>query len=461
LVTSVTASGLFTLASIRCDTFQFQDSIRFGLWRIENIDDGSCAYWHSTDTWVVLGRVASVVGHALGGLIVFYLSALLWSCGCYSSSSSSSSHHRQDYRTVLKQLMPTSLLTFWLLGSAIAIGMVGTVSLASTIVRSELCQGQCALRFSGLYCAAILWVATGVSLILIPLYTNGVASLPVGMYIESSTDHSAAWKNSSKNKHSGSATSNEDHTGSGNTADSTDHEEAGFAIVKTFHNGETHITETINEPDGTIRRTHIVKSPDGSQRVSARIYDDANGPYISDDDDDEEAAAVQHDLQQERIAGNEKIVQILLGDSPQDARPISTTIHWGVPSPHRVQPATFFQEPPLDVEAPAPLEQLASQSIISSESGAESLSFFPCHVPAMLNAEMNNPMVDNDVDDDEEEDDDDDDDDMFSHENGSIPSTIAFNKPPPPGDGESAATSSTPYGPRLLPEPLASRHDVV
>jgi hypothetical protein len=356
--------------------------------------------------------------------------------------------------------MPTSLLTFWLLGSGIAIGMVGTVSLASTIVRSELCQGQCAVQFKGLYCAAILWVATGFSLLLIPLCTNGSALLPLGMEIESSTDHSAAWKNSSKNKQSGSATSNEDHTGSGNTADSTDHEEGGFAIVKTFHNGETHITETINEPDGTIRRTHIVKSPDGSQRVSARIYDEANGPYFSDDDDDEEAAALRRDLQQERIAGNEKVVQILLGDSPQDARPISTTIHWGVPSPHRVQPATYFQEPPLDVdvEAQAPLGQMASQSIKSDGSGADSLSFFPCHVPAMLNAEMNNPMMNNDVDDDEEEDDDN---DTFSHENCSIPSTIAFNKPPPPEDGESAATNSTPYGPCLLPDPLANRHDVV
>jgi hypothetical protein len=490
LATSVTASVLFTLASIRCDTFQFQTGrIRFGLWRIENAavdsegdDDGDCVFWHTDDAWVLRSRVASILGHVLGLVIAVYLATLLassTSCGCgfrygggdnnfNNSSSTTTSQHQHQGRsscaTFLKRLIPTSLLTYWLVGAGIAIGLVGTVSLASTIVNADLCQGQCTVQFTGLYFAAMLWAASGFSLLLIPLYTNAPPESPLGMDIESSNGTmDRSWK---RQKRSDSATSNEDH----NTDESNSHEEpAGFAIVKTFYNGETHITETVNEPDGTIRRTHIVKSPDGTQRVSARVYDEANGPYMSDDDRDgaENGNVAAQMAQQDRMADNEKVVQILLGDSPQDARPVSTTIHWGVPSPHRILPVTYFQEPPLEVEAPAPFAA-SSESTSSATSGAEAgidtMPFFPCPVHDIMDNRggggrggrggrgkeggVGGVGGDKDVDDDENM--------SGQNEVDSVPSTIAFNNPLLTEDGDTVNT-----GPRLFIQTSLPRNDVV
>jgi hypothetical protein len=405
-VTSLTATILFNLASIRCDTFQFQEKIRFGLWKIQIIKDGTCSSWDTTmvDAWVIGARVGSVVGQVSGGIIVVYLGFLFWSL-------SSTQHQPAAF---LKQRTSSSLLSFTIIGFAIAIGMVGTISLASTIVRSDMCQGQCSVQFSGLYCAAILWVASGFSLLLVPLF----APFSSGEGSESA-ENPSSWKNVGK-KRSGSVTSNEDH-GIGS-------EENGFAIVKRFNNGETHITEMINEPDGTIRRTQIVKSPNGSEQVVAKIYDE-DGSYVSASID-EEAAVVEAGEQPNRIADNENVVKILLSDSPGDVRPISTTIHWGIPSSHRVKPVTYFQEPPLEEEAPAPL------TFSQSTSSHEILSFFPCQVQDILNERG--------------------DEDDNSIENSSIPSIIAFNRLPRIEDEH----SSDDYGPRVLNKP-SGRHDVV
>lgn len=401
-VTNLTALVLFALSSFRCDTFQFKSSIQFGLWYIT--EDESCRYWNTDDVWVKRGRVASVLAILFGSVLLVYLSLLLVSSSCSSR----------------RVALSASLGHLRILGGAIAIGMVGIVSLASTIVRADLCQDQCIVNFSGLYCSAILWVSTGFSLLLVPLCTSG----------QDADDHKDRWKSTSN-----SATSNED---GGETT--TEPEDGGFAIVKTFNNGETHITETIHEKDGTIRRTHIVKAADGKERVSARVYDDET-PFSPEED----ASAYDKEHQ---IADNEEVMNILLSDCPENARPLSTSIHWGSPKTfNEAKPVTYFQEPQMEMEPPAPF---AVVSLSPSTVSQETEEVFPCQMPEILRDDVNSfrcqapHILEHDNDDDDTEDD--------HSGKGSIPSTILFSKPP--GDDSTAST----YGPRLKP---IIRQDVV